>query len=82
MPGFDYETIPKLRFQGELGVGLLIDSDIGDWTGSIRRWHRLQTRTGCESPNCGNGMECDEQRPQKTPPQARQWCRRRRTVNG
>ena len=35
MPGFDYETIPKLRFQGEFGVGLLIDSDIGD-RGALR----------------------------------------------
>ena len=36
---------------------------------------------GCGSPMCGSGIEWEEHRPQKTPPQARQWCLLLSTVN-
>lgn len=39
------------------------------------------TRTALFKPNFGKGACEFEHTPQKTPPQLRQWCRRRNVVN-
>lgn len=48
----------------------------------IRAWQPSSTRTGWRMPRCGKGIFFEEQAPQKTLPQLRQWCFRLVNVKG